>query len=307
MLLEPRGVGEVPILVAASLGPRLLSGVPARVLTAMLTVVFGAVVGWISGNLLGLLGAAAVPLLAVRARDRVALRRERDRATALLDELRARRDAELRAAELAERARIARDLHDVLAHTLSGLSLHLQAIRAVAARTGLDAEIAAPLERAAELARTGLDEAREVTSALREPPAGADRIAELVAGHPSAELVTTGEPQQLDEKAGVAAAAAVREALTNAGRYAPGAPVTVRLRWERGGVRVQVADDGPAPGHTPAPRGGGLGLTGMSERVGEAGGTLSAGPSGPGWLVELWLPTRTERAESTAPAAEVQR
>jgi signal transduction histidine kinase len=169
ILLAPNGLGEIPVLVAVMAIPNAF---PARVATALLitvTVLFGLAVWWVSDSFAGLLAGLAVPFLAQRAVQRREIVRERDRAQALLVELEIGRDAEAQAAALRERGRIAREMHDVLAHSLAGLSLQLQAARAVAAKEGASADVLGPLDRAADLARDGVAEARAAVGTLAIP------------------------------------------------------------------------------------------------------------------------------------------
>ena len=145
-----------------------------RWITGALGVAFGVAVAWVEPHARsGLLAGFAVPFLALRRLEQVELRAERDRAVALLAELEKARDAQAQAAALAERGRIAREMHDVLAHSLAGLSLQLQAVRAVASRENVGPAVTVPLDRAAELARTGVEEAKAVVGALRDDPGAA--------------------------------------------------------------------------------------------------------------------------------------
>jgi signal transduction histidine kinase len=301
MLLAPNGLGELPILVAVGAIP---SAFPARVASALLiavTVLFGLAVWWISESFAGLLAGLAVPFLAQRAVQRRELVRERDRAQALLAELEISRDAEAQAAALRERGRIAREMHDVLAHSLAGLSLQLQATRAVAAKEGVSADVLGPLDRAADLARDGLAEARAAVGTLRDPVGlGVNDLGALVDRQPgAAQLHVTGAPASVSPESGHAAYRAVQEALTNAVRYAPGSQVTVSLCWTTSSLVVRIEDSGPGPGHEVVPgQGTGLGLAGMQERLAAVGGTVQAGPrAGGGWSVELEVPVVAESAD----------
>jgi signal transduction histidine kinase len=105
-------------------------------------------------------------------------------------------------------------------------------------------------------------------------------------------LAVSGAPQPVAPEAGHAVYRAVQEALTNAARYAPGAPVTVALSYTAGGLDVRVADAGLPPGRSAVPsQGSGLGLAGMDERIRGVGGTLTAGPrADSGWQVEVRVP-----------------
>lgn len=301
ILLAPNALGEVPVLVAVTAIPDVF---PARVATGLLitvTVLFGLAVWWITASFAGLLAGLAVPFLAQRAVQRRELVRERDRAQALLAELEISRDAEAQAAALRERGRIARDMHDVLAHSLAGLSLQLQAARAVAAKEAVTANVLGPLDRAADLARDGLAEARAAVGTLRDPVGlSVNDLGALVDRHPGdARLQVTGVPASVSPEAGHAAYRAVQEALTNAARYAPGSQVTVSLCWMAMSLVVRIEDTGPGPGHEVVRgQGSGLGLAGMHERLAAVGGTLQAGPRpGGGWSVELQVPVVSEPAD----------
>jgi signal transduction histidine kinase len=298
IVLEPRGAGYVCALVAAALigriviDPRLIWGFSAAAGLGV-GVVLALAVGapWL------LLVGLAVPALASRSLDRARLYREHGRVLALLAERDALREVELAAAAGQERARIARDLHDVLAHTLSGLSLHLQGIRAVAAkRLGAEDPVITAVDRAAGLARAGLAEAKEAVAALREDagstaPSRAD-LAALAAEHEAA-LTVSGELDALPARLRETVFATVREALTNADRHAPGAVVTVRVSVDDA-VEVRVTDDGAAPDHPDGGGrgdvGGGQGLVGLRERAALVGGTLASGPHDGGWRVTLHVP-----------------
>jgi signal transduction histidine kinase len=294
MLLAGAGLGEIPVLVAAARLPFAFSPRGTRILSAVGAIGFGIAVAVASGSIVGLAAGVGVPLLVTRSEQRRELITERDRAQALLTELQATRTAEAQSAALRERARIARDMHDVLAHTLAGLSLQLQAVRAIAGRDGAGAELLDPLDRAAQLARDGLAEARSAVGALREPREhGLGDLRTLVERFPGdITLTTQGGDGQLDPDAGRAAYRAVQEALTNAARYAPGSPVRVRTRTGPSEVSITVEDDGPAPGHSAvAGQGSGLGLGGMRERIGAVGGTVRAGPRPDGgWQIDIRVP-----------------
>jgi signal transduction histidine kinase len=287
--LAPNGVGEWPVLMCAVFARVTFRGRAGIVVTGIVAIAFAAGIVWISHSAVGVLAGLGVPILARRRLDQEELHAERDRALALLAELEEARDAQAQAAALEERGRIAREMHDVLAHSLAGLSLQLQAVRAVAGRQGVGPAVLEPLDRAAELARTGVDEAKAAVSALRDtPPLGLDDLPLLIERFPGdATLVTTGSPLAVDPVLGHALYRAVQESLTNAARYAPGSPVRVELSWEPSGPVIAITDEGPAPGHLPEPSGGGYGLRGMQERLAAAGGQQTAGPFGDGWRVQL--------------------
>ena len=297
------GLAELPVLVGAARYPGVVGDRVLRWLTAATGVAFGLAIAYISRSWAGLLAGIGIPLLVQRSVEHRDLIRERDRAQALLAEVQAGRDAEAQAAALRERGRIAREMHDVLAHSLAGLSVQLQAVRAVAAREGVGAAVLEPLDRAAGLARDGIAEARAAVSALRDPVGlGLAELPALVERHPGeASLSVAGEPGRVEPEVGHAVYRTVQEALTNAARYAPGSPVRVRLGWVAGGLEVEITDDGPAADRAAvAEPGTGLGLAGMDERLRQVGGTLRAGPrAGGGWRVAAHVPLRAvERSGS---------
>jgi signal transduction histidine kinase len=289
------GIAEIPVVVAATRLPDVADGTALRWLIGIDTVAFGATIAFISRSYAGLLAGIAIPLLVQRAIEHRDLVRERDRAQALLAEVQAGREAETQAAALRERGRIAREMHDVLAHSLAGLSVQLQAVRALAAREGVSDSVLGPLDKAAALAQDGLGEARAAVSALRDPVGlGIADLPALVDRHPGeASLQVEGPPGRVSVEAGHAVYRAVQEALTNAARYAPGSSVSVTLSWSPRTLAAAVADTGPAPGREAvAGQGTGLGLAGLTERVREAGGTVQAGPRADGgWLVEIRVPS----------------
>jgi signal transduction histidine kinase len=293
ILLAHGGLGYVPVLVAVSRFPYHRR--TARVFVVVEMVLLAAAAGWAAGAPVAALTGLAVPVLVQRAAQRRKIIAQRDQARALLAEVQAGREAETRAAALRERGRVARELHDVLAHSLAGLSLQLQAVRAVAAREGAGPQLTEPIDHAGQLARDGLAEARRAVSTLHEPAdLGVDDLPALVERHPGrAQLITSGEkPRTPLPAAAHAVYRAVQESLTNAARYAPGSAVAVTLLWAPHELRVRVEDDGPAAGHQPEARGTGLGLDGMAERITEAGGRVDAGArdDGPGWRVEISVP-----------------
>lgn len=228
----------------------------------------------------------------------VLLRREkeqRERIAVLLRQVEAGREAERTAAAAAERARLAREMHDVLAHTLSGLSLHLEGSRLLARSAGADARLLGSLDRAGALAKSGLAEARRAVLALREDEApGPGRLQSLLDQHRDAasgrlRFNSRGEAVPLPQEAALALYRTAQEALSNVRKHAPGADVDVDLSWERTAVRLTVTDNGAAGGA--APGGGvGFGLNGMAERARLAGGTVEAGPLGSGFRVRLTIP-----------------
>ncbi|HEY7593032.1 MAG TPA: histidine kinase [Actinophytocola sp.] len=221
------------------------------------------------------------------------MRRRTEDAEALAGELARTRDAQVRAAALAERQRLAREMHDVLAHSLSGLALHLEAARLLAARNAGDERLTGSLERARHLAEAGLREAREAVGMLRdEDLPGPERLAALArdferdTGVPCA-VETTGEVAELPARVRLTLYRVAQEALTNVRKHAKADRVTIRLAHAPDGVRLSIADFG-APAGPPATSG--YGVSGMRERAELLGGTLTASPTEAGFEVGLWVP-----------------
>jgi signal transduction histidine kinase len=201
-------------------------------------------------------------------------------------ELRESRAAHAESAALAERGRVARELHDVLAHSLSALSLQLEGTRLLARDRGADLEVVEGLERAHKLATSGLTEARQAIAALR----GDDLpdLRDLTDAFPGATFTVTGSPQTPSSEAQLALYRTAQEALTNVRRHSASDRVDVRLDYGEDGTTLTVQDHGEA---APTLNGSnGYGLTGMRERAELLGGRLTAGPTDDGFKVELWLP-----------------
>lgn len=232
-----------------------------------------------------LIGLFAVVLFGMGRRES-AQRREQRELTAVAD---ARvHEEHARAAALAERARIARDVHDVLAHSLSALAVQLQGARLMLVRDGAAPDTIAQVERAQRLATEGLAEARRAVAALRSEPVDvASGLRALVADAPGATLEIDGEPSDLSATARETLLRTAQEALSNARKHAAGAPVTVRLAHRDGTTELEVHDRVDTP---PERTTGGYGLVGMAERAALAGATLDAGPVEDGWRVRLLLP-----------------
>ena len=200
-----------------------------------------------------------------------------------------------------ERARIARELHDVVAHGLSVI-----AIQSVAAEAALDwdPELArAPLHHIRGAAAESLADMRRLLGVLREeddgnelaPQPGLAQLEPLLQRARSAgvdvTLHQTGEPHELPASLDLSAYRIVQEALTNVRKHARGAPATVDLAWEPERLRLRVADRGPGANGTAA--GEGHGLVGMRERVKVHGGELHTGTAnGGGFVVQATLPLR---------------
>ncbi|MYR45473.1 histidine kinase [Streptomyces sp. SID5910] len=214
----------------------------------------------------------------------------RGNAQRLLAQERAARAAEAESAALGERARIAREIHDVLAHSLSAQLVHLEAARLLIERGADREEILERVVAARGMARDGLSETRQALSALRgDLTPLEDFLTQLVSTADGAEVTVTGDRRPLPAEASQAVRRVAQEAMTNVRKHAPGARVRVRLEYSTREVTLDVRDSGGPPGEL-AGAGGGYGLLGMRERAELLGGSLRAGPGEEGFVVTLKVP-----------------
>ena len=206
-----------------------------------------------------------------------------------------------------ERARISRELHDVVAHHISMIAVQAETARLTA--PGLPPATTQRLRSIGDTARDALTEMRRLLGVLREdtgdtpadrqPQPGLPQLIGLLdeareASLAGTRLIVSGLPVSLDPGVELAAYRIVQEALTNARRHAPGAAVDVELHYAGDGLRLQVRDNGPGP--TPGPPSGGHGLLGMRERAAAVGGQLSTGAaSGGGFLITARLPGKADQ------------
>ncbi|MCM2393644.1 sensor histidine kinase [Streptomyces albipurpureus] len=212
----------------------------------------------------------------------------------LLAQERAAREAEAFSAALAERARIAREIHDVLAHSLSAQLVHLEAARLQIER-GPDGpfreQILERVVAARGMARDGLAETRQALSALRGEIAPIEDYLRELAQADGTETEVAGEGWQLTAEISQTIRRVAQEALTNARKHAPGARVRMLLSYDRAGVTLEVRDSGARKDSGElGSSGSGYGLLGMRERAELLGGTLDAGPEGEGFVVRLRVP-----------------
>jgi signal transduction histidine kinase len=211
-----------------------------------------------------------------------------------------------------ERARIARELHDVVAHHISMVAVQAETARLTT--PGMPAAGAQRLSEIGDTARAGLTEMRRLLGVLREdtqggavdlppdrrPQPGLRQLNELIdeardASGAGARLIVSGPPATLDPGVELAAYRIVQEALTNSRRHAPGAAVDVELRYAACALRLRIRDNGPGP--PPVLPDGCHGLLGMRERAAAVGGDLRTGSAGAGgFLVEASLPTSADAA-----------
>lgn len=268
-----------PYLLLALAGPQ---GFEAHVLTVLLA------------SLVPIAGLAGI---ALRAR-REALENSTARQTTI--------DSLLEHTARGERARIARELHDIVAHHIS--MVVVQAETARLATPGMPAAGAQRLRDIGDTARAALTEMRrllgvlrvdtEADTADRQPQPGLSQLIDLVdssreASGVATRLILRSPPATLQPAVELAAYRIVQEALTNARRHAPGAAVDVELEYAEGGLRLRIRDNGPGP--PPNHPTGGHGLLGMRERAAAVGGEVRTGAAaGGGFLVTARLPAKEE-------------
>ncbi|WP_250029369.1 sensor histidine kinase [Paractinoplanes maris] len=192
-----------------------------------------------------------------------------------------------------ERLALARDLHDVLAHTMSVVTLHAD-VAAEAIEDGDTQAARTAVKRVREASGGAARELRGTVGALRAGPVGSlTRLDDLIDGQP-VEVAVEGRERPLPQVVDATAYRIVQEALTNARRHAPGRPVRLTLGYRPAELAIRVANDGPAAGRGDG--GGGHGLNGMRERAVLLGGELSAGPAADGtFVVAATLPAEGAR------------
>jgi signal transduction histidine kinase len=218
---------------------------------------------------------------------------ERAAQAALVEVSEARAEAERARAELlAGRNHLARELHDVLAHTLSALSLQLEALDALlSAGPPPSPDVRAQVDYTKRLVRDGLDEARGAVQALREDaPPLEEQLASLAAAR-HAEISVSGSSRRLPPDVTLALYRVAQEAVTNVLKHAPGAETEIQLGFGDGRVTLSVSNGAGQPcGSSLGDSGAGYGLQGIRERVLLIGGRVDAGPTSHGWRVQAEVP-----------------
>jgi signal transduction histidine kinase len=296
--LQPKGFWVAAPYVVAAIGAIRLPGKASAILfgadlVALLVVGIAADhAGQVGGIVSGVIPFYFFMRLMVRTRQ------AHEVTKGLVRDLEASRAAEADAAAENERARVAREMHDVLAHSLSALALQLESTRLLAEQRDVDPDVVAAVERAHGLAASGLEEARRAISALRGdelPSLSALVEAFRESTGISCALAESGTPAGLPAEARLTVYRTAQEALTNVRKHAADAErVEVSVSYRDDGLCLVVADHGArvpvgAPTSDTA-LAGGYGLTGMRERAELLGGTLTAAPAGDGFRVELVLP-----------------
>jgi signal transduction histidine kinase len=294
LLLVPAAVGVLQLT-----GTRRLEfwvGCAGALLGSVLVVIGSFGVTMTPLGLVSMVGGIALGLLGGLNRRQATAARERQQE--LVERTIIAREEHARAMSLEARQRVARDIHDVLAHSLGGVVVQLNAVEALleAGRTE-DAEVR--IRDAREMAASGLGEARRAVDALRTPTDDTvetdvvdleTSLRELIAAHRSTggsvSFDSSGDARPVPASVALAMRRALQESLSNARKHAPGAPVSARIIWEPRAVIVTVSNPVQAPdpsvAASPAGRlaatGGGNGLVGMRERFAELdGGVLFAG------------------------------
>ncbi len=230
----------------------------------------------------------------------------RNRAVTAEQLLEAEQSARESAAErdrLAERQRIAREIHDILAHTLSAQTVQLEGARLLLDRGAAPADVRERIVVAQRMARDGLEQTRRAVQSLRGDARPLVEVLRVLAADADAKFVESGTPWPLAPPAALTVERTVQEGLTNARKYAPGATVTVTVTYAQDALRVEVRDTGSAV-PPEAPPSGGYGLTGMRERAALLGADLQTGPdetgpAGKGYRICLTLPRSGPSASSS--------
>jgi signal transduction histidine kinase len=259
---------------------------------------------WIAGGIVGAsFGTLAGDPLIVAVCTMFGLQRrsyrvQAEQSAALLAQNERFRAEQRRADVLDERTRIAREIHDVLAHSLGALGIQIQAAKAMLTDHGDVDRAVQTLTTAQRMAADGLTETRRAVHALRVDalPLG-EELATVVDTHRQryqvpVTLETSGTARMLPPDAALALLRTAQEAMVNAAKHAPGQRVAVRLDYGAHDVRLSVANDldgAGTPVRSPGTAGG-YGLTGMQERLRLLNGTLRAGPKDHDWTVTAELP-----------------
>ncbi|WP_083501919.1 sensor histidine kinase [Sphaerimonospora mesophila] len=271
----------------AALGATVATAVTGSVTGAVATLLGPEPFGAVFGAVLAVAAPTAIGRLVAHQRAQTTRMKE------LAEDLRRERAGAERVAVAEERARIARELHDVIGHDVSVIALQADAAEAAIEKAPQLAK--APIAAIRESAGEALSEMRRVLGALRQdgdehgphPQPGVQDLTRLVdrarASGMQVDMVVSGTPRPTPSSVQLAAYRLGQEALTNARKHAPGAPVLLEVLWGKETLRLRVTDSGPGPvpqAHT------GYGLIGIRERTRLLGGDLRTGQA-PGGGFEL--------------------
>jgi signal transduction histidine kinase len=294
--LQPKGAAGIAAGVVVFIAITRLPFIPGLVLGGAATVAL-AVTTAVAGSSASAAAAETLVtvLLGVVGQFVKQSRESQDQTELLLAQLQDARDEQARAAAIAERGRIASELHDVLAHSLSGAAIQLQGARKLADREHAASPVSDAIDRASELVRAGLVNARQAVGALRgDALPTVAQLPSLIDGYKTdmnldVTLRIEGDTRTLAADPSLALYRGAQEALTNVARYAPGACTLVTVRYEHDRTKLSI-DNGFSADPPRQDLGGGRGLQGLRERIERAGGTMSAGPTPEGWRVEIEIP-----------------
>lgn len=209
------------------------------------------------------------------------------------------RTAQQEAAVLGERNRLARELHDVLAHSLSGLSIQLAGAALLAQKSAADPRLTEQIRLAQASAHEGMENAKRAVETLHEDalpgpadlPALLDRTRDMTGL--AIDYRVLGAPRPMNPIAGLALYRTVQESVTNVVRHAGrGASARVLVEWDSDQAVVEIVDHG-GDGRSAGLASGGHGLPGLRERADQLGGRFEAGPYDGGWRVRLTMPAPT--------------
>jgi len=227
------------------------------------------------------------------------------------DRLEREQDQQAQLTVAAERARIAREVHDIVAHNIAVMTALADGAAYTAEAS--PGQAGALMRQVSQTGRSALAEMRRLIGVLRDPPGHSpqpalDDIDELLstvraAGLPVT-LTVTGSPDQLPATARLAIYRIIQEALTNTLKYAAGATARIGLSYQPGRVDLEITDTGRplGAGQPPAGSGGGHGIAGMRERAALFGGHVAAGPvTGGGWRIQATLRPGPEPAARPGP------
>jgi signal transduction histidine kinase len=293
----PNGGGMIAFAAMATLGAGSDSGLLAGWVVTGVGVLgieaAGLAAGTSTGDLLGYPLLLIVGLLAGHNRRSYRIRAEQS--AAMLAQVEQLQAEQRRADVLDERTRIAREIHDVLAHSLGALGIQIQAARAVLTDTRDVDRAIGMLATAQRMATGGLTETRRAVQALRTDALPLDEeLAQLAETHGRrhnavVSLKIEGEPRPLPPDAALALLRTAQEALVNAAKHAPHQPVDAYVEYTGHHVRMEITNPLTGQGSTNQAElrtlDGGYGLTGMRERLLLLGGTLTAGPEDGRWVV----------------------
>jgi signal transduction histidine kinase len=235
----------------------------------------------------------------IAGRNRRGYKMQAEQSQSLLEQSEQLRTEQRNVAVLDERNRIAREIHDVLAHSLGALGIQIQAVRAVLTDDGDVERAVGMLTQAQRMASEGLVETRRAVQALRGDATRLDeQITNLAQIHRErhgtvVDFSIEGEPADLTPEATVAFIRTAQEALVNAAKHAPHQPVHLVLSYADDALNLAITNPlETSNGAAPLLSGvnGGYGLTGMRERLLLIRGTLSAGPDGDCWAVRAQVP-----------------